>query len=289
MGSSLFGYAVASELPLERLTDAPGPRGDLRLVRASRPLLADEGELLSWAEVPESHQWLALARTPAGVLGACSQTGAFLVEWDARRVQAEPSNGTDDAWQHRMLATALPLLVSGLGDLVLHASGVMVEGGAVLFCGPSGRGKSTLALHLARAGRPVLGEDGIAVALDSRPPRAWPGPHGVRLADAPGEAKRTHNVESRLRMTAPAPVLAVVALRPREAGDVVVERLDPIAGARTIISSVMCAPGSGFARAFVLAARLSETVPVFRARLPDDLGRADAAARELVARIEAQV
>jgi hypothetical protein len=287
MGSSLFGYAVASELPLERLTDAPAPRGRLSVVSASRPLLDDEGELLAWMEADQPARWLALARSPAGLVGACSETGAFLVEPEHRRVHAEPLDGTGEAWQHRMVATAIPLLLAGLGDLVLHAAAVSVSGKAVVFCGASGRGKSTLALRLADAGFPVMGEDGVSISFDGGRPVAWPGPDGVRLADGAGAPKRTRPLPAKQRARDAAPVVAAVALAPRTPGDLVVERLDPVTGARAIVSSTMYAPGAGFAHAFSLTARLVEAVPVFRARLPADLARADVAARALIARVAA--
>ena len=116
MGSSLFGYAVTSELPLERLTDAPAPRGRLSVVSASRPLLDDEGELVAWMEADQPARWLALARSPAGLLGACSETGAFLVEPEYRRVHAEPRDGTGEAWQGlEVVAAEADAVLAGLG------------------------------------------------------------------------------------------------------------------------------------------------------------------------------
>jgi hypothetical protein len=286
MGSSLFGHAVDSELPLGRLTDAPTPRGTLRLVRADRPLLDDTGELVAWLETEQPGLWVALARSPAGLLGFWSDTGAFLVEPGSRRVQAQPSNGAGEVWQHRMLSSAIPLLLSELGDLVLHAAGLALPSGAVLLCGPSGRGKSTLALRLASERRRVLGEDGVAVSFERGRPVAWPGPRGIRLAGADGAPKRLHPVPAGLRAGASAPVIAVVSLGPRTPGRLEVERLDPVTGARALVSSVLCAPGAGLARALSLAARLAESVPVYRARMPEGLSRVAPAGRELLQRVE---
>ena len=98
------------------------------------------------------------------------------------------------------------------------------DAGAVLFAGPSGRGKSTTVAALAargpadaRRGRPGRG------AGRTRSPRAWAGARGIRLK-GPGEAAGT--AAARLPRGADArrrprprrrarPVAAVVALAPR--------------------------------------------------------------------------
>jgi energy-coupling factor transporter ATP-binding protein EcfA2 len=162
---------------------------------------------------------------------------------------------------------------------------VVVASGAVVFCGPSGRGKSTLALHLANTGEPVLAEDGVAIELGPDRPMAWPGPRGIRVADGPGEPKRVRPVPRRLQVSAPSPVIAAVALAARTSGELTVDRLDPVTGARAILASTISTPGPDFADAFTQCARLAERVPVFRARLPDDLDRAQAAAPQLLAQV----
>jgi hypothetical protein len=72
----------------------------------------------------------------------------------------------DDQRVNYLLASLdLPLYVNWLGkygDLILHASGVVVNGVGYCFLGASGAGKSTLAAYLAQKhGLTVLGEDHI--------------------------------------------------------------------------------------------------------------------------------
>lgn len=77
---------------------------------------------------------------------------------------------------------ALFLLGSGLGVLChqrrilpLHGSCVELDGQAILFCGPSGQGKSTLAAALAAQGLRVLSDDVTPVLLPpDGPPLAVP-------------------------------------------------------------------------------------------------------------------
>lgn len=60
--------------------------------------------------------------------------------------------------------------LASLGDIMLHASGVIVDGRGYCFAGASGAGKSTLAARLAKTvGATVLGEDQIVLRyLDGR-------------------------------------------------------------------------------------------------------------------------
>jgi hypothetical protein len=78
----------------------------------------------------------------------------------------------------------------------VHASGVVTEGGAVLFCGRQGQGKSTLAAGLVERGFGFICDDLCRVTLDEdKPPTVYPsipafklGPDAAReLALSPGE------------------------------------------------------------------------------------------------------
>jgi hypothetical protein len=60
--------------------------------------------------------------------------------------------------------------------LLLHAAGVVVRGGAVLFPAHGGTGKTTLALGLARRGQPLLGDDLIFVDARGGIARTHPRP-----------------------------------------------------------------------------------------------------------------
>lgn len=73
-----------------------------------------------------------------------------------------------------LVGQVLPFLAGRRGFEVLHAAGVVIDGGAVVLCAPSGTGKSTvLRALLARGGVGFLADDTVAIdeAL-----QAWAGP-----------------------------------------------------------------------------------------------------------------
>ncbi len=65
-----------------------------------------------------------------------------------------------------VLGTVFGVLLHQRGQIVLHASAVRVGGNAVLFCGASGAGKSSLAAALAQRGFPVVTDDFCALDFD---------------------------------------------------------------------------------------------------------------------------
>ena len=70
-----------------------------------------------------------------------------------------------------LIGTAFGILLHQRGLVVLHASGVELNGRAALFLGASGAGKSTLAAALVQRGYPLVTDDFCVVSLgaDSRP------------------------------------------------------------------------------------------------------------------------
>jgi hypothetical protein len=173
------------------------------------------------------------------------------------------------------------------GDLVLHASAVELGGRAVLFCGPTLRGKSTLARALGEAGCRVLGEDGIAIGLGGDRPTAFPGARGVRVRshDRGGDGHRRASLvaDPGAGEPLPCPVGAIVLLGER--GDAL--EVEPLEAAQALAlltpnlihSGGRAAIGATFAR----LATLLCSVPAFRVSLPDDLGALPTTTRKLLA------
>jgi hypothetical protein len=91
--------------------------------------------------------------------------GAFELSPGSSDVRASVSpESTREVVLDAYYGTALPLLAQAvLGYEVLHASAVLVDGGAVAFTARTGVGKSTIATALSRRGFPLWGDDAVAV------------------------------------------------------------------------------------------------------------------------------
>ena len=272
---SIFGYEVVSDVPLRRLSDAVGARGRVHVRRADRPLLDRPGELTVWHEQPGGGGF-ALARSGVALLAWCDATGEYEIDASDATVRCNSRAG-GDAWEHRIGTMAVPLLLAELGELALHAAAVDGSGRAVLFAGPSGRGKSTLALAASEGGPPVLSEDGVTIDPDDERLRVWPGLRGVRVevADAPnGSRGRRRFIELPAEREAREPLpLGAICLLAERGERLEISSLSPAAGVPALVPSLVhSGEAAGLARAFALLARVLVRVPAYRVSVPDDLG-----------------
>ena len=101
-------------------------------------------------------------RTSAGYLLRFAESADFTIDFARQVVTCSPApDMPDEHIADLYFNQVLPLLMGHDGDPVIHASGVAIDGIAVGFIGPTGRGKSTLAASFARAGHPFLTDDGL--------------------------------------------------------------------------------------------------------------------------------
>jgi hypothetical protein len=101
---------------------------------------------------------------PAGYLLWARDFGRVLISSDGIELLCEPDPLNED-WATIVSAQALPLAATIRGLEVLHASGVVLDGRALLVAGPPGAGKSSLAAALVRAGGQLLSDDAVALQL----------------------------------------------------------------------------------------------------------------------------
>jgi hypothetical protein len=135
------------------------------------------------------------------------------------------------------------------GWLLLHASSVVIDGGAHLFLAPSGTGKSTLARRLVSAGATLLGDEVALVCAG----RAAVFPFQPMAGEPSLEV----------------PLSAIHVLRqgaPRS------EPLTPAAAAAQLLAHAMVYESGHAAmrRSFELAATMADATPTFVTHVPDD-------------------
>jgi hypothetical protein len=144
-----------------------------------------------------------VAVTPAGTKFRIDSAGArlfyegaaaFLVR-AGREIVIEPDPAADERVVRLLLqGPVLAVLLHQRGALVLHASAVAFAGGATLFLGASGAGKSSLAATLDSRGYGVLSDDVVAVDFKGRPTvhggvgylKLWPDSASALRADSMG-------------------------------------------------------------------------------------------------------
>jgi hypothetical protein len=127
----------------------------------------------------------------------CRQNGSFVVhasagpalsvELEDGAVTIEP--GADALTRQLVASFAVPLILNGQDTLVLHAACLARDGRALVVCGTTGAGKSSVLVRMVDAGWQAVTEDVCAIDLRGGVPTAWPGPPWVRRAyGEPGPA-----------------------------------------------------------------------------------------------------
>ena len=93
--------------------------------------------------------------------------GAFLVR-DGREIVVEPFPGVEQQIiRLPLLGVVMAMLLHQRGYLVLHSSAVALNGGAVLFLGGKGWGKSTIAATLHKQGCGFISDDVTALDFEA--------------------------------------------------------------------------------------------------------------------------
>lgn len=225
----LYGLGVRSAFPLP----------EARPVELEATVAIRLGRVpdLSWRDAARDGSF----RMSAGEAKlAWHEVGSFHVR-GGREIIVDPAPSADERVVRLvLLGPVLAVLLHQRGLLVLHAGGVQVGRGAVLFLGGSGWGKSTITAALHHRGHLLVADDVAAVNTDGDVPMVIPGIPQLKLwpdtaralgetVDAlpqvhPGRDKRARRTTQGLA-PAPIPVTRVYVLAEGEGN--VVEHLSP--------------------------------------------------------------
>jgi hypothetical protein len=111
------------------------------------------------------------ARAPGGYLLSRDGLPLLLVDAEGRSVQSAAAETDRKDWP-MILQAISPKLLSLRGQLVLHASAVLLDQSIVAFAGKSGAGKTTTGRALAAAGARLLCEDKLLLRQGADAPEA---------------------------------------------------------------------------------------------------------------------
>jgi hypothetical protein len=126
--------------------------------------------------------WLSFARLDGRYLLRFPAYADFIVSADARNIQGYPrANCPLQTLRHLLLNQVIPVVLSHLGKLVLHASACGTPRGVIAFMGQTGMGKSTLAASFGLQGYPVLTDDCLLVEEQGDEMMTVPSYPGLRL------------------------------------------------------------------------------------------------------------
>lgn len=163
-----FALTIASEIPLIDLSAGYGA-ADVEVVIGAVLLESQPADLWTTnVSAREVHGWIP-------------GTGAFSVS-DGRIIVVDPVADADPrALRLSIVGPLLGAILAQRGNFVIHASTVVVEGAAIALCGPSGRGKSTLAAALVRRGYALIADDMTVIDLRTTAPYVQSGFPRIKL------------------------------------------------------------------------------------------------------------
>lgn len=180
--ATVFGLDVRAELSLSFLQRArASPTGRTLDVCGSK----GDGSGLGWPDSARTicHQrrsdgtvyFRIEAHPEAGYLIWGEGRGSYLLSPDGQRLCCAANGAPAQTWERFLVGQVLPFaaLLSGLE--IFHASAVVLDGRAVAFVGPSGAGKTSVALECCRRGAGFLADDVLALQAREHGLLAQPG------------------------------------------------------------------------------------------------------------------
>ncbi|MFQ5656814.1 MAG: hypothetical protein ACE5G5_04680 [Candidatus Methylomirabilales bacterium] len=223
----------------------------------------------------------------------------FLVSPGGRRIACRELDGASaESFQTYLLGQVLSYALLKQGIEPLHSTSVVIDGEAVAFLGDCGYGKSSLGAAFLQAGYRLLTDDLLVLKESGDRFWAYPGPPRIKLFPEIAKSllggriasNRMNNQTSKLVIPlgqdetvlpqGPFPLKAIYVLTPPRASSrshkITIRSLSPqrafVGLIKNTFNTVIDEPGR-LKRQFVLATRLSASVPVKSLSFPRTLAR----------------
>lgn len=241
---------------------------------------------------------IARADGPDAFLLVVPGVARFRIVFDCEIVVDRAPASEDAAVRLFLLGSAFGALLHQRGATPIHGSAVDIGPGAVIFSGPQGHGKSTLAGAFAQRGFPLLSDDVCALTLDGEGvllQPAWPRlnllPDALERLDFPSQGSiqpftDKHLVPISHFSDQPTPLLALYELHPAPVDEVQLIELQGYDRLTSLMGNtyrVQFAQQMGHAeRHFAALQQIARNIRVVRVQRPESAYLLD----ELVAAIE---
>ena len=186
------GLQIDSEVPLPGLRPGSSQDPDVRIHYSSVPAtLSDPVTQSSWFQA-----------LPDTMLLNIKDVARFLIV-KGEEITIEPyANCQEDVLRLYLMGSAFGAVLIQRGLLAMHASAIKTTGGAVLFVGKAGHGKSTLMAAMVNRGYRMLTDDVTAISLESSSgPIAYSSFPLLRLC-ADAASRLNHSLETLTRVRA---------------------------------------------------------------------------------------
>lgn len=185
-----YGLGIRSELPLPELQKGRyGNDVEIRLGTVDK-ITSEDRSVRHAARISAHEAYLFW-----------QEVGSFGVE-EGARITVEPASGADiEGVRLLLLGSVFGVLLHQRGELLLHASSVVVDGQVIAFMGHSGWGKSTMAAAFHAEGYNVVADDITTVRIRPGGAYAIPGYPQIKLRPdsahavgrSPGTLPRLHS------------------------------------------------------------------------------------------------
>lgn len=182
---NLYGLRVHSKIALPApIAASDRPPYDLQVDWGERKATSDDapaGEILAQFVLHDGRGY-TLVDTGSGYALCFHQTGECWIDYDLRsvRVHLSPAIHPDIAGL-LVVGNVMACVLTLVGESVLHASAVEIDGAAIAFLGSSGMGKSSLAALLCANGARFITDDLLRLQANGGNWRCFPGAGQLRL------------------------------------------------------------------------------------------------------------
>jgi hypothetical protein len=180
--ATVFGLSVhaSGRIPfLEGASDAPSERRLDLTMDHREPVelrLSDAAGAICTRRAEDGAECFRIEADPReGYLLWGRDRGSYLLSRDGRRLRCAPGDCAPEVWERFLIGQVLPFagLVSGLE--IFHASAIALDGRAVALAGPSGAGKTSVALAMCDGGAGFMADDVLALETRAGELLAHPG------------------------------------------------------------------------------------------------------------------